>query len=164
MPDRPAEETDPKGTTARTPQGTDDPPTAAPPTTGAQPREAKTPDEIAERKRMRRWLLNAYKNENYAEAVRIGNELRVAFVIDWEAHFVIAQSERLTGQHDKAIDSYERFFATYPDNFRADDARYQAAILHAEAGNKGRARALFKQVAADESSDLRAKAAARLRR
>ena len=127
------------------------------------PKPAGTSAEVAERKRLRRWLMNAFSKGNYESAARVGNELRGKFEVDWETHFKTAEAERMSGQPAAALASYLYFVSAYPTNAYADDARFRAAEILEQLGHVDEAREYLTVVAEDEESNFQKQAAAKLR-
>jgi len=125
--------------------------------------EELDPQQIADRKEMRRRFFAAYKADRMLEAVKLGRELRRSFDIDWEAHFVLAQSERRAGMQKKAVESYRRFVREFPDNAYVDEAQFFAGELLFKLGRTDEARNLYEAVLGHEQSSRRKDAASRLR-
>ncbi len=122
-----------------------------------------TTELALERRHLRRQLFDAYKREQYADAIKYGTKLRDEYELDWEATITLAHAERLGGQPDRALTDYVAFIKAYPNYVVTDDAEFFAAELYAAQGKKREARELYRRVLNNPKSDFRTSADERLK-
>jgi TolA-binding protein len=115
------------------------------------------------RKRLRRWLIEAFAEERFAEALAVGLHMAERRQLDWESRFALAEAARLAGRPEVALEHYQAFIDLYPPaNIYMDDAQFWAAKLLAGQRRFGEARKLFSAVAKNPTSNLRRRAQKRL--
>ncbi len=96
----------------------------------AKPAPKKTGAEAeAERKNLRRTLMDAFKKKRWGEAADAGLQLRASYEMDWEAEYTLADALSRAGRKADAIAAYKSFLKSYPDNKFADKAQKALAAL-----------------------------------
>ncbi len=110
---------------------------------------------------MRRSMFRAYRRADYALALNFARRLNKSYAVDWEAAFMIAESERHAGSPDTALRLYRRFYRIYPKSTYADDALFWIAEILVKRGNINEAKMLYRRIA-KTSSDFATSARERL--
>jgi TolA-binding protein len=119
----------------------------APAVTPDSPVEPTSPEDLAERKRLRRDLMAAHKAGDFVRAADAGAALKRRFVVDWEASFTAANAEHRCGRPAVALASFRDFVIKFPTNAFAHQAKFHAAELLLELGNLSEARPLLQELA-----------------
>lgn len=116
----------------------------------------------SERKAVRRQFVTAVKKKRYGEAVRLGIQLRDGYRLDWEAHWLLGEALRGSGQSEEALKAYLAFADAYPENARAVRAQFAAAELWEQLGATEAARDIYQGLAASAEGRFREQAQRKL--
>jgi TolA-binding protein len=122
-------------------------PAAAEPSAAAEapPAAEPSPAPPIDRKQARHEMFDFLKLKRYSDAADVGQRLRAAFDLDWEAEIQLAEALRQSNRTDEAGPVYEEFLERFPTNAYADMAAFRLGNLLAKTDKAG-AIAAYKRV------------------
>ena len=121
-------------------------------------RDSDSATKVASRQEM----VAAFDRHDFAEGIRIGEELEKAGALDVDAELWLADACRHSNRLVEALKRYEDFVTAHPEDPRLDAAHYQAAEVARGVGKLDIAWGHYQAVVADEKSSLWGKAKKRL--
>lgn len=131
----------------------EDPPTEAPTLADSAPAPTANPVVAAppvgtedDRKALRQKMFGALGKRKWALAAELGLALQAGYHLDWEAHFRLAEALRRAQRTNEAIETYQSFAQSFPDNAFADDALFVLGSLLVKQGRKSEAAPYFERL------------------
>src|SRR5262249_38317292 len=116
----------------------------------------------AERKKLRRELINAEKVGEHIRAIAAGMALEKGNALDWEAGFYLARAQQQGGESTHALARFTEFIANYPKNDFVDEAYFYSGEILQARGRKQEAIEAFQNAASRPKSNMIEQAKAHL--
>jgi CRP-like cAMP-binding protein/TolA-binding protein len=140
---------------------------AAPSLTPEVKQEPAPPEPVptiseAERKKLRRELINAEHAGEHIRAIAAGTALEKGNALDWEAGFYLARAQQQGGESTHALARFSEFIANYPKNDFVDEAYFYCGEILQARGRKPEAIEAFQNAASRPKSNMVEQAKAHL--